>query len=104
MAKKRQNHSEVYTVNLLTGVAFCNGHSPSHLPTSITGLEEYKAVFTNMTFDVTPEVVGDQVTYRTVHAINGYFYSWQLFQSRLLVAETCGDETLELLPCTYPFL
>ena len=91
---------EVFTVNLLTGAALCNGKAPTRLDRRIVEDQVYVAVFGNTDFDVTPKLVGDQVTYRTVHAINGFFYSWQMFGARLLVTETCGEETLELLPCT----
>jgi hypothetical protein len=94
--------SDVYTVNLLTGTALCNGHAPSHLPASIVGHEVYQAVFPNMTFDVTAKVLGDQVTYRTVHAFYGCFYSWRLEGGRLHVTETCDGQALELLSCGPP--
>ena len=94
----------MYAVNLLTGVALCNGQDPSHLPESIKNDDVYKAVFPNITFHVTPKVTGDQVTYRTVHAIKGCFYSWRVDRERLVVTETCDDQTLELLPCACPTL
>ena len=104
VAEGQGKRGDVYAVNLLTGLALCNGHDPSHLPDSIVGLHVYKAVFSNVTFDVTPKVTGDQVTYRTVHAIKGCFYSWCVDGERLLVTETCDDHTLELLPCACPAL
>lgn len=96
----RHMHHEVYTVNLLTGAALRNGKAPTHLDREVLEHRDYVAVFENTDFDVTPQMIGDQVIYRTVHAINGCFYSWQLFDSRLHVTETSEDETLELLPCT----
>lgn len=91
--------TDVYTLNLLTGAALCNGQAPSYLPESIVGHTVYQAVFPNVVHDVTPKVFGDQVTYHTVHAINGCYYSWHLDGGQLRVTETCNDETLELLPC-----
>lgn len=99
VAESGGSQSKVYTLNLLTGAAMCNGHAPSHLPESIVGHEVYQKVFQNVVFDVTPEVDGDQVTYRTAHAISGCTYTWRRNGDRLIVTETCSNPTLELLPC-----
>jgi hypothetical protein len=96
--------NDIFTLNLLTGAAMCNGHSPSHLPDAIIGHEVYQKVFQNVVFDVTPKVDGDVVTYRTSHAINGCTYTWRKNGDRLIVTENCGDETLELLPCAFCIL
>ena len=101
VAESPGERSDVYTVNLMTGAAMCNGQDPSHLPGSIVNHPVYQAVFPSVLFDVTPKVVGEQVTYRTVHAISRCFYSWRLENEQLLVIETCNDEALELLPCAH---
>jgi hypothetical protein len=94
-----ESEGDIFTLNLLTGAAMCNGHAPSHLPETIVGHEVYQKVFQSVVFDVTPKVDGDVVTYRTSHAINGCTYTWRKNGDRLIVTENCGDETLELLPC-----
>ena len=91
--------NDVYTVNLLSGAALCNGHAPSHLPQSIVEHPVYQDVFSGMVFDVYPEIRGGQVTYHTVHSIHGCVYTWRLTGGKLYVTETCNGQTLELLPC-----
>jgi hypothetical protein len=96
--------TDVYTVNLLTGAALRNGQAPFHLPLEIVNHEVYQIIFQKATFDVTSKTLGGQATYRTVHAINGCYYSWRLDGSRLHITETCNEETLELLPCALQHL
>jgi hypothetical protein len=91
-------NDDVYTINLLTGISLCNGLAPSRLPESIVGHQVYQTVFPNVEFDVTATLRGDEVTYRTVDAVDGSFYSWCLKGSELIVTETCSSQDLELLP------
>jgi hypothetical protein len=97
-SSKQNGNINLYTINLLTGIALCNGLAPSHLPESIVGHEVYRKVFPNVEFDVTATLLGDEVTYRTVDSINGYFYSWCLKGTELIVTETCSGHDLDLLP------
>jgi hypothetical protein len=90
--------TDVYAINLVSGTSLCNGRPPSHLPSSIVGHALYRAVFPNREFDVKATVMGDTVTYRTVDAIHGCFYSFCLRAGQLNVTETCNAQDLELLP------
>lgn len=92
---------DVYTVNLLTGVAMCNGQDPSHLPAAILQHQVYHTVFMNMDFEVNLKRSGGHEKYVTVHSIDGCFYSWCLEGDNLIVTETRDGQTLELLPCAF---
>jgi hypothetical protein len=96
--------TDVYTVNLMTGAALCNGQRPDTLPDPILQREVYRSIFLSMEFEITSKVINGQRTYSTRHTIDGYNYSWRLDSSGSLhITETCNEDALELLPCAPAF-
>eukprot|EP00892_Ulva_mutabilis_P010317 jgi/Ulvmu1/7658/UM038_0087.1 len=100
---------QVYSVNLLSGAALCNGMRPGHLPRPILRHSLYRRVFQERTFEVSHRQVGHQDVFRTTQSHNGCVYTFQQ-RGRDVVVTECpvheatghlqDDLELQLLPET----
>lgn len=98
---------QVYSVNVLSGAALCNGMRPGHLPRAMLRSKLYRRVFHERTFEVSHLQMGQHDVFRTTQSHGGCIYSFEQRGKQLIVtecpvhAETGRMETeleLQLLP------
>ena len=96
--------SQVYAMNILTGVILIDGMPPNTLPSSIINDNRYRGVFGKNIFEVV--LKGEKL--ETVRPIQGCMYRFQKFSDSLLIEESaqiddesdidgCWEDPLELL-------